>query len=439
MKSILFIIVLNLLILALCQYFEFNRGYFNLDFLCVSLLLFYNKKIAVFILFFGALFIDILNISAQIFPFIQLSDLLYIIKFVFFGSSFYLGMLLVLMSALFLLSIMFIRVKIELMAYLAFILILLFVHFLNLYTTFTRQDVLFSGAVEFIHKQHGGLAEEINKKNNQMHETSAVGITKYLYKDIEKNSPRSSKILLVVNESLGLPKDKRVLAAILKPILEIKQSMQFYQQEQLSWNSATVYAELRELCRAQPDNLNLKHITKGFENCLPNLLSSYGYKTYSFHAALGSMYDRSIWYKKAGFHTSYFYESKKWQQHCYSFPGGCDEEYIADIEKIMAGKDKQFIYWLTLNTHSPYDLRDLHKDVFDCRKFNIETDSQSCRNFKLQAQFFLNLSDLLKSKAMAGAEIFIIGDHTPPIFSQAEKKKYFDNDAIVALYFKMRN
>lgn len=439
MKNIIFIFILNLVILSVCQYFELNRGYFNLDFLFASMFLFYNKKIAVFIIFFAVLFLDILNISAQIFPFIQLSDLLYIIKFLFFGSMLYLCLLFALLLFLTSFSFIFIKIKVEIKPYLTFIMILLLAHFINLYMAFTKQDILYSSTLEFIRKQNGALAEEINKKNNQMHETRAVGVTKYLYKDIETNGPRSSKILLVVNESLGLPKDKRVLSAILKPIIEIKQSMQFYQQEQLSWNSATVYAELRELCRAQPDNLNLKNITKGFENCLPNLLSGYGYKSYSFHAALGSMYDRSIWYKKVGFHKSYFYESKKWQQHCYSFPGGCDEEYIADIEKIMASHDKQFIYWLTLNTHSPYDLRDLHQDVFNCRKYNIELGSQSCRNFKLQSQFFKNLSTLLKSKSMKGVEVFIIGDHTPPILSQTEKKKYFDNDAVVALHFKIRN
>ena len=77
--------------------------------------------------------------------------------------------------------------------------------------------------------------------------------------------------------------------------------------------------------------------------------------------------------------------------------------------------DKIFLYWLTLNTHAIYDKRDLVLDKFDCHKFKIEEDTASCRNLKLQAQFFDTLSNILKSPALKGTRVIVVGDHQPPI------------------------
>ena len=267
--------------------------------------------------------------------------------------------------------------------------------------------------------------------------TNPKGVTKKIYNYMYNNKLSSDKYLLIVNESFGKPNSEQVLNEILKPLHKINNKMEFYEQSEISWNSATVYGELRELCRAQPKNLNLKKMTIGFEYCLPNELKKYGYKSFSYHAALGSMYDRNIWYRKVGFNEMKFFESKNWLNHCYSFPGGCDTEFYSDIEEKLLSNDKVFVYWLTLNTHSPYDLRDLKKDVFRCEDYDIDIESQSCRSFKLQAQFFYNLAELLRKKEMAGVEVFIAGDHTPPIYSSYEKKKYFDDDKIVTLNFKI--
>lgn len=70
---------------------------------------------------------------------------------------------------------------------------------------------------------------------------------------------------------------------------------------------------------------------------------------------------------------------------------------------------------MTLNTHAPYDDY-LFYDNFKCNKLNIQEWSETCKNFKLQHQFFDALSYLIKSEAMKAVVVFVVGDHSPPIF-----------------------
>src|SRR5690606_3486330 len=144
----------------------------------------------------------------------------------------------------------------------------------------------------------------------------------------------------------------------------------------------------RELCGVYPNYFNLASVTDGFDDCLPNRLKKLGYSTSAIHGAVGTMYDRVRWYPRAGFEIMTFYESREWAGRCYSFPGACDIEIFQVVKEQLSVEGKLFVYWLTLNSHSTYDLRDVSKYVFDCRAYEVAEDTQSCRNLKLQAQFF---------------------------------------------------
>ena len=81
-----------------------------------------------------------------------------------------------------------------------------------------------------------------------------------------------------------------------------------------------------------------------------------------------------------------------------------------------------------ISSHPPYDRRDIHVDVFDCASFGIGDSTESCRNLKLQAQFFNGLAQRLRSPAMAGVEVIVVGDHAPIIMPMDEKERmYVDN------------
>lgn len=137
------------------------------------------------------------------------------------------------------------------------------------------------------------------------------------------------------------------------------------------------------------------------------------------------MYDRKYWYPRAGLDERIFFETKVWPRRCYSFPGACDLDLMQEIPAFFSKSGKRFFYWLTLNSHSLYDKRDIKNDIFDCESFKINKESESCRNLKLQAQFFAGLAEILKAKEMQGVKVMIVGDHTPIIFNAQEKSANF--------------
>jgi phosphoglycerol transferase MdoB-like AlkP superfamily enzyme len=170
---------------------------------------------------------------------------------------------------------------------------------------------------------------------------------------------------------------------------------------------------------------NLKDVTAGFENCLPNKLKQSGYDTHAIHGATGVMYDRVYWYPRAGFEHTTFFETNTWPRRCFSFPGACDIDMIETASKAFSSSQPTFLYWLTLNSHSVYDERDIHLDMFDCKQFDVDPTTQSCRNLKLHAQFFYSLAKSIDAGNFDGIEVIIVGDHAPIITSPEEKAAYF--------------
>jgi phosphoglycerol transferase MdoB-like AlkP superfamily enzyme len=150
-----------------------------------------------------------------------------------------------------------------------------------------------------------------------------------------------------------------------------------------------------------------------------------GYKTSAMHGATGMMYDRQDWYAEVGFPDDLFFEDVLSLPRCYSFPGACDRNLLTHLRGYFSGEGKRFFYWLTLNTHSSYDRRDLVEDLFDCPAFGVEEDTQPCRNLELQAQFFNDLATALQSPEMAGVEVIVVGDHEPRLTNQMELKNNF--------------
>lgn len=121
-------------------------------------------------------------------------------------------------------------------------------------------------------------------------------------------------------------------------------------------------------------------------------------------------------------------------------PGICDSEIMNDfIAPIFAKDEKIFMYWLTLNTHTNFDERDIQTDVFDCKKFNLEEGEQLCRMNKLHAQFFSQLAGILAQPAMRGVEIILVGDHSPPILNKREYRIHVEDGLVMQVHLKVKD
>jgi phosphoglycerol transferase MdoB-like AlkP superfamily enzyme len=166
-------------------------------------------------------------------------------------------------------------------------------------------------------------------------------------------------------------------------------------------------------------------VETGFENCLPKRLLAAGYKTAAMHGATSLMYDRRHWYPRAGFEKMTFFEDRVWPQRCYSFPGACDLDMLPELEKFFGQPGKRFMYWLTLNSHAPYDLRDLRVDHFNCAAHGISDNTEVCRLLKLQADFFSGLAQQLRSDTLKGVDVIIVGDHAPSLINLEDKTAIF--------------
>ncbi|NKG35886.1 integrase [Acinetobacter junii] len=403
-----------------------ERLILNLDYFIPLFLLFFRSKLLFIISFVVISFFDFLILFSQIFPFIHLSDLIYLLKFSFLSSSMYklYGVIVILLLCLqIFLIIKIFEKKEDIKAIL--IIFNICILFYAFHVNFSeRQDgkfwkpeknqIIASQLINYWDYRNKGFLQTYNMQGDAFQNSKIKGATQELF-----NNPYvSDKVLVVINESWGVPINDMIQQDVLAPLLN-SYNISDVKQGILEFEGFTIGGELRELCQKAVSHFNLKNQKKGFENCLPHVYQKAGYKTISVHGALGLMYDRQYWYPRAGFGKMLFRDQglNLPDSYCYSFPGNCDWDIEKKVEQQFKENKKVFLYWLTLNTHATYDKRDLNIDIFNCEKYKIQNDNESCRNLKLQTQYFYTLSKLMKSPYLKGTKVIVVGDHQPPIMS----------------------
>lgn len=172
-------------------------------------------------------------------------------------------------------------------------------------------------------------------------------------------------------------------------------------------------------------------------SCIPNILKIRGYRTHSIHAATSMMYNRKSWYPLLGLSNRYFYEDLPEGGQCKIFNGRCDVLLVSKVKQLLLDSDKSFVYWLTLNTHAPYD-DILFNNSLECNAVGLDNDTAVCGSYKLQYQFFDALSQLIIDPAMKDVEVFVVGDHPPPLMEIGDGLKAFKNSQVAWLHFKIK-
>lgn len=445
-KTLFYLFFINFSFFCFTQYLGIERYFINYDYIIVAILLAYNLKKTANIVFTIVFMADILICTQKIFPFYRFEDILYILKFLWISSIYY--QLLFLFLFFIILAHIYITFRIKINKKITsfyFILFTLLFSFFEIKSAYFLNDnnkvysrLIKSNLNEFINLQFGLFNKAVTADVEELQSLPQSLATQAIKKQIEDETA-PNKILFIIAESLGYPNNKLILNHMISPLLEKSEYLKDFQLSKATYVGSTVQAELRELCQKKPVNYNFRNLSKGFENCLPNQLKTKGYETTALHGALGIMYDRIYWYPKAGFQNIIFRESKNWKKHCYSFPGACDIEISKIIPEYMDHNKKIFFYWLTLNSHAIYDLRDLEVDKFNCEKLKIKNNSEVCRNLKLQTQFFSILAELVNNPKMNGVKVILVGDHSPAIFNQNEKSLIFDGNNVMLMEFTIQN
>lgn len=454
--SIIYFLYINLFLLLASFYFNLGHPFLNLDYLLLLFFCcFYRNaftNILFLISFIFLYFIDVLLMVMQIFPFVRLSDIIYLSNFIFYGPVLYRILLWVvffngLLSFFLIKKYFFEKIKISYKFFFKVLLLIFTILFIkhlsnplekdSVYARFEKEWVG-SQLLFFIKNRKSSFVESVNGKATKLEPSRYESATEPLYLELQQHKKIANKILVVVNESWGETVKFEHQSAILAPIYQKQNKLEFIHQGSFNFVGATVAGELRELCQKQPTTFNLKDANiSEFENCLPNKLKNLGYETSAIHGAMSVMYDRSSWYPKAGFENFYSFEHLSNAGLCFAFSGRCDVKITPYIKKLLAKNHKTFVYWLTLNTHAPYDDKVFYEGL-NCKSLNIKDKTETCNNFRLQYQFFTILSELIDDPEMQGVEVYVAGDHSPPIFNIGDNFFSFKGTDIAWIHFKIK-
>jgi hypothetical protein len=237
-------------------------------------------------------------------------------------------------------------------------------------------------------------------------------------------------VVVVVVESLGYMNDPAARARIAAPLYD-KDVTQKYNVTSgaATYYGSTTAGEMRELCDTRA--FYADYVREHAYSCLPMNLHKRGYLSLAVHGFSGGMFGRQFWYPGLGFDKAVFGDklSKESPRLCGSaFQGVCD----ADLAPVIAKEAKKLgpanrprmIYWLTLNTHIPIAPGEALTN-FDCLAPVTPFGKRTvCRMAELWHDLFHTVSRLALDPGIGPAEILVVGDHAPPLWSRRGRAEF---------------
>jgi len=242
-------------------------------------------------------------------------------------------------------------------------------------------------------------------------------------------------VILVMVEGLGYLGDPTARRQVDSPLFEPYVTDKYrISTGNVIYYGSTTSGEMRELCDTREPYAEFTK-TNG-TSCLPARLRTHGYATMAVHAFHHSMFERDEWYPVVGFDKELFGEElvKVTRRLCgNAFRGVCDADLPPIIAKEAAvSKKPKFIYWLTLNTHIPVAPGQALAD-FGCKKdAGIFRHVHVCEMAELWHDVFASVSKLALDPSLGPADILIVGDHSPPLWSRQARAQF--EPGLVAWY-----
>ena len=236
-------------------------------------------------------------------------------------------------------------------------------------------------------------------------------------------------LLIVMVEAMGVPQDPTLRAKLTRRWREadIGRIYDVRFGSTPFWGSTT-YGEMRELCGRWGDYHEL--IEKRDQNCLPARLARQGYRTTAIHGFDEGFFKRTDWYPHVGFQQLVFREQlfDTGADKCGGvFPGACDRDVPAMIgERLKRAEGKQFVYWLTLNSHIPVPASEGLRTK-DCARFDpalARDHAMICRLFSLWGDTNDGLARMLTDRDLPPTDVLIVGDHAPPFFDRSQRTQF---------------
>ena len=453
--AILLCLLPNIFFLAGAYFTKSARPLVNLDYVYAAFLLMIlpaRWRILGMIGVWIAVIFDSLMMIMQFFPFMNLEGALYLTPFIWNAPNLYkiFGIMIALYMFVFLpVSLLKIGKRTNFYHTIIIVAVFLLLGFLLDFRKYAHErEAEYFGRSNFYYVQ-GQVGLYFESQDNPFIQASLNTVPKFKPLEYDRAAKHlgenpSNKILFIVAESWGAAKNPKADEAILQNLSALKNTvLTDWQQGAFKDVGATVQGEMRELCHTAIEGFALSKIpTSEFAQCLPNVLRQKGYQTIAMHGASSQLYDRFSWYEKVGFQKTIFAENLIGMPTCTPFNGVCDKDLMGIVQKTFAEYHNKplFFYWMTLTTHTPYSRDDvIDKNRYKCEQFGIDDDADVCGNFKLEAQFFDELAQLLQKPEMRGTQVIVVGDHPTPIVNLEQMYRYTDNEGKVSwVSFKVK-
>ena len=234
-------------------------------------------------------------------------------------------------------------------------------------------------------------------------------------------------VIMVVVESLGYLTDPAAKRQVDSPLFDSRITDKYrVSTGSVVYYGSTTWGEMRELCDTREPYQEFTK-TNG-SSCLPARLRKRGYATMSVHGYSYRMYERDEWYPVVGFDKELFGEElvKSTRRLCgNAFTGVCDSDLPPIIVREAAfSKKPKLIYWLTLNTHVPVTPGQALTH-FGCEDdAGIFQHKGVCETAELWHDVFASVSKLALDPSIGPAEILVVGDHAPPMWSRRARAQF---------------
>ena len=257
-----------------------------------------------------------------------------------------------------------------------------------------------------------------------------------------KNDNKNNEMVIIV-ESWGLINDSTIRNNVRQFINQMIVEKGFRSQwGTTSFTGSTTSAALKQF-------LNLKGYYNYFLNktslstgdtSLFDIKNLQGYHTSAFHAYTGKMFSRSTWCPNIGIQNVYFRENYIAEhlnepnsiQEESPFPAIKDELMFDYLLNKTSGPQKEFTYFLTVNSHLPFRYRITSGYPSLTNQINglqISDEAKSQLMF-IYEQLYYYIDKLSKSKYN---RIIIMGDHVPP-YMNIQDRHFYNNLFVPYLY-----
>ena len=215
---------------------------------------------------------------------------------------------------------------------------------------------------------------------------------------------------IFILESFGVFSDQNINKYFIDLIKEGARLDPTYKIES-QYSSGTLGGELREMCGIKLSHLNVIDNIAEFEYCLPNILKLSGWRTTVVHPGPRGIYNRPNVYRDIGFENYYASEQFKDVDSCGGGWAGapCDALIISyKLEKLIDPDRKNLLYYLSINSHHPYN--NDNQEIQVCRSLGIQI-GRECEYFSHLRSTFIAIVDFIKRN---DGYYYIVGDHAPP-------------------------